>query len=70
MANEQWLESLDLGMIESVERAEAGFYFEEGGCWAMAQALYMEMKAQGLEPRIHVRKEGVPLPITRPQNKA
>lgn len=34
---------------DAVTRAEAGFHFEEGGCWGMAAALREHFIAQGAE---------------------
>lgn len=34
-------------MAQAVEAAEVGFYFEEGGCWGMAHALFRHFEKQG-----------------------
>ena len=39
-------------MTEAVTYAEAGFYYEEGGCWGMALALYHKFKSMGYSPEL------------------
>lgn len=34
------------------DRLEAGFFFEEGGCWGFALALHQHLQAQGFSPQI------------------
>jgi hypothetical protein len=41
-------------MSEACERAEAGFYFEEGGCFGMAIALHATLTAAGVDARLGV----------------
>lgn len=51
-------------MSEACERCEAGFHFEEGGCWAMAAALQEEiggsiqLRSDGFT-HVHVEKDGI-----------
>lgn len=42
----------DEAMQEAVEQAQVGFYFEEGGCWAMAEALFTALRERGLQPQL------------------
>ena len=41
-------ERFSTALWEACENAEAGFFFEEGGCWAMAQALFEAFQARGM----------------------
>lgn len=50
--------SFDQAMQEAVGKAQVGFYFEEGGCWGMAEALFTELSARGLRPQLMWRPSG------------
>ena len=39
-------------MVAAVEEAQVGFYFEEGGCWGMAAALFETLTRAGHNPII------------------
>lgn len=39
-------------LIDAVSAAEAGFHFEEGGCFGMALALADAFRADGLDPEL------------------
>jgi len=45
-------------MIEAATCAEAGFYFEEGGCWAMALALQDCFCALGVDAQLALQTNG------------
>lgn len=42
----------------AVNDAQVGFYFEEGGCWGMAVALYEMLTARGVSAELRYRPEG------------
>jgi hypothetical protein len=46
-------------MIDACTAAEVGFYYEEGGCWGMALALYQTFTICGYEPKIAIATEQV-----------
>lgn len=48
----------DVAMAEAVEAARMGFYFEEGGCWGMAEALFLALQSRGLKPQLVWRPTG------------
>ena len=50
--------SFDACLAEAVEAAQVGFYFEEGGCWGMAEALFTKLSAAGLKPQLVFRPTG------------
>ncbi|VTU42514.1 MULTISPECIES: hypothetical protein [unclassified Variovorax] len=50
--------NISSGMALAVEHAEAGFHFEEGGCWAMAVALYERFTLLGAAPVLRYRADG------------
>lgn len=39
---------------DAVEATEAGFHYEEGGCWGMALALYDAFQALGKHPQLMI----------------
>jgi hypothetical protein len=47
-------ERISANLQTACERVEAGFYFEEGGCFGMALALHGTFLQQGLAPRYAV----------------
>ena len=51
--------SFDDHMIDAVSNAEMGFYFEEGGCWGMALALFDYFVQEGENPRLVVQEKFV-----------
>lgn len=51
--------SFDDHMIDAVSNAEMGFYFEEGGCWGMALALFDHFVQEGKQPRLVVQEQYV-----------
>jgi hypothetical protein len=51
-------EVLTTAMLNSVEGAFAGFYFEEGGCWGMAQALHEQLLRANIDAKIMYRAKG------------
>lgn len=51
---EDLLSKLDANLADGCEAVEAGFYFEEGGCFGMALALHAEMSAAGGDPRLTI----------------
>jgi hypothetical protein len=51
-------EEISAGMALAVERAEAGFHFEEGGCWAMSVALAERFAQLGAAPVLRYKGEG------------
>lgn len=48
----------DLAMMKAVEQAQVGFYFEEGGCWGMAEALFTQLQSRGLKSSLLWRPNG------------
>lgn len=52
------LETFDECIGAAVEAAQVGFYFEEGGCWGMAEALFTRFQSEGLSPRLVYRPHG------------
>lgn len=48
----------DQAMADAVEAAQVGFYFEEGGCWGMAEALFEQLSDRGLNPCLAYRPSG------------
>ena len=55
----EWNISLfDECLTQAVDAAQVGFYFEEGGCWGMAEALFKQLLANGLTPQLMYRPTG------------
>jgi hypothetical protein len=52
IAADQLPEAIDRWLPQAIEYAEAGFYYEEGGCVGMALALFDVFKEAGLKPRL------------------
>lgn len=42
----------DEALYEATEAAQVGFRFEEGGCWGMAEALFLEFQARGFQVQL------------------
>lgn len=48
----------DEALFEATEAAQVGFRFEEGGCWGMAEALFLEFQERGFQVQLMYQPEG------------
>lgn len=53
------MSEFDSHLVDACTYAEAGFHFEEGGCFAMAEALHGAFLADGKNPRLKYAKDFV-----------
>jgi hypothetical protein len=52
----EFLRGVDANLSQACERIEAGFYFEEGGCFGMALALHATFTQSGIKASLAVDK--------------
>lgn len=50
--------AFNTAMGAAVKMAQAGLYYEMGGCWALAHALYTRLKTLGYAPELVYRPSG------------
>lgn len=52
------LDAFQTAMHAAVQSAQAGLYYDMGGCWALAHALFSRLKALGYDAQLVYRPSG------------